>query len=422
VVLVAAAWLVGGISAAYAYVHDYWVRRGFPALATPVGVARGTLRTVRFYSPAVRRQSRYLVYLPPGYGSGKRFGVVYLLHGAPGSMSAFTHIDAIEVRMNTLIAEHRVRPMILVMPAGQQGLFNDDEWANARDGRWADYVMDVVRDVDKRFETLANRRHRAIAGLSEGAYGALNIGLRHLATFSVIESWSGYFVQTPTGPFADATPAELAANSPFAYVPTLAARIHRLGLRAWLLQGRTDWRSPAEIRAFADELHAAGADVRYGFFPGGHDWGLWRAQTPRMLIAVSRWFGQRPRETGFAYVGSALTRAQLIRYRHKRCLALRPGRHVHLHPACAAYRAAHGLPNFGSAPAPLFVPRHAGASSRARTSDRPRRPRSDGSRRRAAARGPGAGSRRGSASRRRRRRSRRRSARWRTSAAAAARR
>src|SRR5918911_473200 len=79
VVLVAAAWLVGGISAAYAYVHDYWVRRGFPALATPAGVARGRLETVRFYSPAVQRESRYLVYLPPGYGSGNRFGVLYLL-------------------------------------------------------------------------------------------------------------------------------------------------------------------------------------------------------------------------------------------------------------------------------------------------------------------------------------------------------
>jgi enterochelin esterase-like enzyme len=350
VALVVAAWLVGGLSAGYAYVHSYVLRRGFPALTTPAGIARGTIRKVRFYSPAIGRENSYLVYLPPGYArqaaAGRRFPVVYMLHGSPGAANAFTRIDAIDVRLNTLIARHRIRPLIAVMPAGQQGLSVDNEWANAGAGRWEDFVLNVVHNVDRRFATIANRRHRALAGLSEGAYGALNIGLHHLGLFSVIESWSGYFVQTPTGPFRAATAAQLAANSPADYVPALARRIHRLGLRAWLLQGRTDWRSPTEIQAFARELHAAGADVRVGFFPGGHDWGLWRAQTPRMLIAVDRWFRQRPREHGFGSIGHALTRRQLIAARHRACLALKPTRHRHIHPACARYRALHGLPPY----------------------------------------------------------------------------
>jgi hypothetical protein len=33
--------------------------------------------------------------------------------------------------------------------------------------------------------------------------------------------------------------------------------------------------------------------VRWGFFPGGHDWGLWRRQTPHMLRVASRWFSTR---------------------------------------------------------------------------------------------------------------------------------
>jgi enterochelin esterase-like enzyme len=312
-------------------------------------VARGTLETVRFYSPSLRRMDRYLVYLPPHYAAqarrGRRFPVMYLLHGAPGTMSSFTEIGAVDVRANTLIARHRIRPLILVMPGGKQGLHDDTEWANTGSGPWMSFVMDVVRDVDRRFATLADRRHRAIAGASEGAYGALNVGLHHLADFSVIESWSGYFAQTPTGPFSGATPAELAANSPADYVPSLAPAIHRLGLRAWLLQGRTDWRSPAAIRAFAAELHAAGADVRYGFFPGGHDWGLWRAQTPRMLIAADRWFAERPgRHVGFGHFGHALSRAELLRVHLRACLAFTGRRLAHVHPWCRAYRVAHGLP------------------------------------------------------------------------------
>jgi hypothetical protein len=152
-----------------------------------------------------------------------------------------------------------------------------------------------VRNVDRRFSVAANRAHRGIAGLSEGGYGALNVGLHHLGTFSVIESWSGYYQQTPTGPFTHASRAQLAANSPAQYVASLAPRIRRLGLRTWLYQGAKDQIEPWRIRSFAAQLHAAGALVRYGYFRGGHDWGLWRREMPRMLRAASAWFGRPPR-------------------------------------------------------------------------------------------------------------------------------
>jgi hypothetical protein len=336
---------------------------------------------------------------------------VYLLHGSPGKMTAFTSIDAIDVRANVMIARHEIRPMIFVMPGGEQGLHGDTEWANDRAGRWEDFVMDVVRDVDRRFATRVERRYRALAGVSEGAYGALNIGLHHLGAFSVIQSWSGYFTQTPSGPFAGAGPAQIAADSPADYVASLAPEIHRLGLRAWLLQGRTDWRSPILFRDFADTLHAAGADVRYGFFPGGHDWGLWRAQTPRMLIAASRWFSERPgREVSLGHVGTALSFAARERIRAQRCLAPLTGRHRFLHPWCRGYRAALGLPAGLPISSARAGPRRAGstparAGSKARTSGRRDRARTGAARRRRTARSRTARSRPGSAGRGRRHRS-----------------
>jgi enterochelin esterase-like enzyme len=380
------AWLGLGLSAAYAYLHNYDLHRGFTPLKTPAGIERGRLETVRFYSPAIGRMNTYMVYLPPGYAraarQGRRFPVMYLLHGSPGKMTAFTNIDAIDVRANVMIARHAIRPMILVMPGGEQGLHGDTEWANDRAGRWESFVMDVVRNVDRRFATHATRRYRALAGVSEGAYGALNIGLHHIRAFSVIQSWSGYFTQTPTGPFAGALPAQIAANSPADYVASLAPQIHRLGLRAWMLQGKTDWRSPRLFRDFADALHAAGADVRYGFFPGGHDWGLWRAQTPRMLIAASRWFGQRPGlNSSLAHVGTALSFSARQKIRAQRCLAPLTGRHRFLHAWCQRYRAALGLPTGLPISPARAGARRAGstparAGSRARTSARRSRPRS----------------------------------------------
>jgi S-formylglutathione hydrolase FrmB len=232
------------------------------------------------------------------------------------------------------------------MPGGKSGVLGaDTEWANTPSGQWMDYVVDVVGDVDHRFATRADRQHRGIAGDSEGAYGAVNVALHHLDLFSVFESWGGYFTETPTGVFAKASAASLRANSPAAYVASLAPRIRRLGLRAWLFQGRTDSQDPALVTAFSGDLHRAGADVRLGFFPGGHDWGLFRAQAPRMLVAAGRWFEQRPggRPARFGHTGSSLSKAALARIqarRHARCLAL-PAT-AHIKGSCRRYRASHG--------------------------------------------------------------------------------
>lgn len=347
--LVVTGWLAAGLGGAYLYVQRYIEYRGFPKPTTPGGIARGTVREVRFHSDVVAHGARYLVYLPPHYAEeaahGRRFPVLYLLHGVPGTFTVFTNIARAHVDENVLLAKHAMPPVILVMPAGLQGtLHGDTEWANTHSGRWEDFILDVVRDVDHRFATRADRRHRGIAGDSEGGYGATNIALHHLGEFSVLESWGGYFTQTPTDAFRGATQAQLRANSPADYVGSLAPEIRRLGLRAWLYQGRTDAADPAALRSFARQLYAAGAHVKLGFFPGGHDWGLYRAKLPLMLTAAGRWFEHPPSRAGFTATGRSLPLAELQRIqaaRHRRCLALQPGQPMV--GACRRYRAKHGL-------------------------------------------------------------------------------
>jgi enterochelin esterase-like enzyme len=350
--LVIAAWLAGGLVGSYVYVNRYMTYRGFPVPSTPAGVATGTVELVRYHSRVVSHGARYVVYLPPHSARqaarGRRFPVLYLLHGFPGIDTVFTDVGRVHVVANVLLHRHRIRPMILVMPAGLQGILHGDtEWADTGAGRWESFILDVVHDVDRRFATIPDRAHRGIGGDSEGGYGAVNVALHHLNVFSVVQSWSGYFTQTPTAVFAGASPATLRANSPAAYVGSLAPAIHRLGLRAWLYQGRTEPTNPALMRSFAAKLHAAGAEVRIGFFPGKHDWGLFRREIPRMLTSASRWFAQPPTHaTGFSATGRSLSPAQLRRiqrHRRERCYALRPRRGLHMSRFCRRVRAARGL-------------------------------------------------------------------------------
>ncbi len=280
---------VVGLIGALAYVEDYYLHRGF---ATPVRLARapaGRLLTVHFYSPALHRRADYLVFLPGGYSPARRYPVMYLLHGMPGRPMSFTLIGNIETRLEDLISLGRVPPMILVFPDGRIGgsQFSDSEWANTRAGDFESYVLDVVHDVDRRFATLDRRRDRVLAGLSAGAYGAINIALHHLSVFASVQVWSGYFTETRSGVFAHAAARQLAYNSPIDYVRRLRSQLAAHPLRAFLYVGREDPYS-SQLRPMVRALRAAGADVGWAIYPGGHDWQIWNQHLDQMLVLAGR--------------------------------------------------------------------------------------------------------------------------------------
>jgi enterochelin esterase-like enzyme len=290
VALVTVALAAVGLAGAYAYWESYYQHRGFATVAFLPHAGRGQLQTVHFHSPALHRMADYLVYTPPGYDRGTaRYPVYYLLHGSPGRPVVFTDIAQLPVRMDNLISERRMRPMILVFPDGRIGgsTYSDSEWANTPSGHFAGYVINVVHNVDHRFRTLAHRDDRVIAGFSAGAYGATNIALHNVRVFANLQSWSGYYLETRSGVFAGAGAAALDANSPLDYVHRLRVPLARDPLRALLFVGRDDDDSP-QTGPMASALAGAGADVTWALYHGGHDWQLWHAHLDQMLMLASR--------------------------------------------------------------------------------------------------------------------------------------
>lgn len=286
--VVAATWVVAGLVGVYSYANNYWLTRGFPEVKRIRGLHAGRERWIRFYSRALGFATDYLVYLPAGYHSTRRYPVFYLLHGMPGRPQAYARIGKIEPRLDNLVAEHRAQPMILVFPDGRIGgdTFSDSEWANTHTGRYEDYVIDVMHDVDHRFRTLANRHDRVITGYSAGALGALNVTLHHLADFASFELWSGPYSENRAGPFASASPALLARYSPLRYAPSLAPEIARHPLQGFMFAGRSDGDS-RKLPQMAAELTAAGARVTWRFYSGGHDWEIWYVHLNQMLVQAS---------------------------------------------------------------------------------------------------------------------------------------
>jgi len=296
---VLAAWAAVGVYGASVYGHDYYTFRGFPPPRTPKGIPAGKLVRQSFFSPALRHERSYLIYLPAGYsGTGahrRRYPVFYFLHGSPGWASLVFNAARIGVDFDVLLHRHRIRPFLMVMPDGGDGTFaGDTEWADTRDGRYDTFVMNVVHAVDRRWPTIRRRQDRLIAGNSEGAYAALNLSLRHIRKFALAESWSGYVHPEPKAkPFKGEPPSVVAANDPSVYLPRVAREVRRLGLRAYIYTGTKD-HSARQVAAYAHELRAAGGRVVFKVFRGGHDWLVWREHAPRMLVWASHAFGRKP--------------------------------------------------------------------------------------------------------------------------------
>lgn len=295
----------------FRYVDTFWLYRGYAPPSRPssltvgqghqrhkVKVGVGTVATISFKSPSLGgRDLSVIVYTPPGYADNPRehYPVLYLLHGFPGSPSQFIDVGDVAVLSDTLIAAGHIRPMIIVMPTGSTGFFSDEEWANSpRPGNnWENYIADdLVQTIDHRYRAIDNGRERGIGGLSEGGYGALNIGFHHVGEFDLMEAWSPYFnVDDPR--LFGRIPHLIFFNSPEKILPLVTKGLRHNHVYIWMYTGTLDHTSRASLK-FADELDVAGIASKYQQFPGHHNWHLWRSAMTDSLTIASNYFLHGP--------------------------------------------------------------------------------------------------------------------------------
>jgi enterochelin esterase-like enzyme len=296
-ILILVAISVGAIGV-YRYLDNYWLYRGYPKPQDPAFVVRrGTIQQFEVKSPALGGRSQPVqVYLPPGYPTHPRtrYPVFYLLHGFPGRPEAFFQTVRLAVLEDTLLTEHQIRPMILVAPFGSTGTFTDKEWADGvrPHEEWATFVArDLVGAVDRRFRTIPAGWARALGGLSEGGYGALNIGFQHPGEFRVLESWSGYGLAADISSIFGKSKALLRENSPLLTLPGVAPALRAARTFVWFYSGSTDKLLPQNERLIRlmREFHVPS---RFSVLRGGHDWSLWRGHAALALIAASVHLGR----------------------------------------------------------------------------------------------------------------------------------
>jgi len=222
---------------------------------TPLQAGTGGGRVLAGVFPGTSRTG--YVYLPPGFTTARRYPVVYLLHGMPGSPSEFLDGTQLPEWADEQISAGSIRPFIGVLPAAGVDHRYNGEWA----GPWETALVSrIVPWVDARLPTIPARSGRVLAGLSAGGFGAIDIGLRNPRVFGTLESWSGYFAPLHDGPFKHVDRATLAANDPTVLALARAGALRALGTRFFVSSGpaHSHWFRPAQTVRFARELASLG--------------------------------------------------------------------------------------------------------------------------------------------------------------------
>ncbi len=237
-------------------------------------VPHGAVAEVTYYSTSLGRFRRMHVYTPPGYHtSHEKYPIFYLLHGAFDCDDSWSSVGRAGFIMDNLIADKKAEPMIVVMPAGHTGPFRFGTRGGARVDTFAqDFLKDIMPYAEANYRVLADRQHRAIAGLSMGGAQTLNIAIPNLDTFAYFGVFSsGVFGMRRGGPGGASGPTWEEQHKGALDDAALKKELKLV----WFATGKEDFLIDTS-RATVDMLKAHKFDVVYHESPGGHTWINWR--------------------------------------------------------------------------------------------------------------------------------------------------
>ena len=241
-------------------------------------VPHGTVARRWYDSPTLGKQRRVTIYTPAGYeNSGKKYPVLYLLHGMGGDEEAWIALGRTAQIMDNLIAQGKAKPMIVVMTIG----ILDQEAApcvshevlqkpvmrlpHMMDGTFEESFPDVIKFVESNYRVIKKKSGRAIAGLSMGGFHSLHISKLYPDKFDYVGLFSSAIgvTEEQKSPVYQDMEGKLAVQ--FSKAPKLY----------WIAIGKTDflYQNNVDYRKLLD---SHGYKYEYYESEGGHIWRNWR--------------------------------------------------------------------------------------------------------------------------------------------------
>jgi len=141
-----------------------------------------------YYSAAMKTEVGYNVYLPDEYQtSGKRYPVIYHLHGSGGNESSQVNLSEV---YHKAITQKRMCPVIIVFANGGKHSYYCDG-ANGKVMAETTIVKELIPHIDRAYRTIPEKECRVIHGFSMGGFGALKLGFKRPDLFCAALSFGG---------------------------------------------------------------------------------------------------------------------------------------------------------------------------------------------------------------------------------------
>jgi enterochelin esterase-like enzyme len=224
------------------------------------GVPKGRVETLMLESKAWGKSLKLNVYLPPDFATGKRYPVLWLLHGSNMDADQWLKTGEVNRYMDNLIGRRAIHPFVIVMPSSESVPYT---------GKSERFITQELRAwLAKTYGLETNRAESAVAGMSMGGFGAFDLPLRHPDLYGFSFALSGYFSD------------DYIAKLPYA---------NKLPMQAILLCGSND-DLVGTNRRLVRALHERKLEFYYREDVGAHTWQYWSNRMVEMLTAVDKFF------------------------------------------------------------------------------------------------------------------------------------
>ena len=223
---------------------------------------------------------KYSIYLPESYDGKKKYPVLYMLHGYGGNNNDWLqdNTGSIWAGGGTMpayareYAEKTGKELIIVAPDGGNNFYCDG--FNGGPKYMSFFFQEFIPYIESTYAIKAEKKSRAIGGLSMGGYGSLYYGTLHPEMFCYVYACSAAINVGVSAP----DPAQLIAQT------VSAGDIKELP--GFTLEIGTEDTTVGSNDPFIKTLAGYGIPYEYITRPGAHDWPFWNACSPKIIHKV----------------------------------------------------------------------------------------------------------------------------------------
>ena len=233
--------------------------------------------------PATIGEAGVAVYLPEGYTtSQEEYPVLYLLHGSGDDETGWMTKGKAKAILDSLITNQLCPPMIVVMPNGyleQTGRYYAPESRLWMESTFEENFSNLIAWTEAHYRTIADKQHRAIAGLSMGGFHTMHTAALLNQAFDYVGIFSALYVPHTKQPHNERNIeiSALAQSDKPAYQQTEALLREQFATPPqvyWIACGVEDFLYEDNViyRQYLDEQQYP---YEYHESAGGHSWENW---------------------------------------------------------------------------------------------------------------------------------------------------